>query len=151
MTALQYVEREFEKKRQPILCSGVLSDFRMTARRMVPEQVADTREAYSLLDDEYARRILIETYEETRSASALCDACDASEVTVYRRLERLQQQELVESVQEVDPDEGPQEVYAARLDHVSIDLTGAGFEVDIEYVDETAADRLTRLYEELSG
>ena len=118
---------------------------------MVPEPVADTREVYSLLDDEYARQILIETYEETRSASALCDACDASEATVYRRLERLQQQELVESVQEIDPDEGPQEVYAARLDHVSIDLTGAGFEVDIEYVDETAADRLTRLYEELSG
>jgi predicted ArsR family transcriptional regulator len=118
---------------------------------MVPELAGDAREVYSLLDDEYARRILIETYEETRSASALCDACDASEATVYRRLERLQQQDLVESVQEVDPDKGPQEVYAARLDHVSIDLTAAGFEVDVEYVDETAADRLTRLYEELSG
>jgi DNA-binding transcriptional ArsR family regulator len=123
----------------------------MTHRRMVPEPAVDTREVYSLLDDEYARRILIETYEETRSASALCEACDASEATVYRRLERLQQQELVESVQEIDPNEGPHEVYAARLDHVSIDLTAAGFEVDIEYVDETAADRLTRLYEELSG
>ncbi|GAA0523780.1 Helix-turn-helix domain-containing protein [Halorubrum aquaticum] len=118
---------------------------------MAPESAADTRKVYSLLDDEYARQILIETYEETRSASALCDVCDASEATVYRRLERLQQQDLVESVQEIDPDEGPHEVYAARLDHVSIDLTAAGFEIDIEYVDETAADRLTRLYEELSG
>ncbi|MYL17223.1 helix-turn-helix domain-containing protein [Halorubrum terrestre] len=99
---------------------------------MVPEPVADAPEVYSLLDDEYARRILIETYEETRSASTLCEACDASKATVYRRLERLQQQELVESVQEIDPNEGPQEVYAARLDHVSIDLTGAGFEVDVE-------------------
>lgn len=104
----------------------------MTHRRMVPEPVADAPEVYSLLDDEYARRILIETYEETRSASTLCEACDASKATVYRRLERLQQQELVESVQEIDPNEGPQEVYAARLDHVSIDLTGAGFEVDVE-------------------
>ena len=123
----------------------------MTHRRMVPEPAVDTREVYSLLDDEDARRILIETYEETRSASALYEACDASEATVYRRLERLQQQELVESVQEIDPNEGPHEVYAARLDHVSIDLTAAGFEVDVEYIDETAADRLTRLYEELSG
>ena len=123
----------------------------MTHRRMVPEPAVDTREVYSLLDDEDARRILIETYEETRSASALYEACDASEATVYRRLERLQQQELVESVQEIDPNEGPHEVYAARLDHVSIDLTATGFEVDVEYIDETAADRLTRLYEELSG
>ena len=44
----------------------------------------------------------------------------------------------------------PDEVYAARLDHVSIDLTAAGFKIDVEYIDETAADRLTRLYEELS-
>lgn len=123
----------------------------MTLQRMGPEPVVDAREVYSLLDDEYARRILIETYEETRSARALCDACDASEATVYRRLERLQQQDLVESVQEIDPDEGPHEVYAARLDHVSIDLTATGFKIDVKYVDETAADRLTRLYEELSG
>jgi len=58
---------------------------------MVPEPAVDTREVYSLLDDEHARRILIETYEETRSASVLREACDTSEATVYRRLERLQQ------------------------------------------------------------
>jgi predicted transcriptional regulator len=118
---------------------------------MPPEQAGEHREVYSLLDDEYARRILVETYEETRTASALSEACDASEATVYRRLERLRQQDLVESVQQVDPQRGPQEVYAARLDNVSIDLTADGFEIEVTYVDETAADRLTRLYEELSG
>lgn len=118
---------------------------------MVSELWVDTYVVSSLLDDEYARQTPIETNNETRSTNPPCEGCDASEATVYRRLERLQQQELVESVQEIDPNEGPHEVYAARLDHVSIDLTAAGFEVDIEYVDETAADRLTRLYEELSG
>jgi predicted transcriptional regulator len=118
---------------------------------MASEPSVDPREVYSLLDDEYARQILIETYEETRSARALSEACDASEATVYRRLERLRQQDLVETVQEVDPDRGPQQVYAARLNRVSVDLTTSGFEVSVDYVDETAADRLTRLYEELSG
>jgi hypothetical protein len=42
-------------------------------------------------------------------------------------------------------------VYAARLNRVSVDLTASGFEVSVDYVEETAADRLTRLYEELSG
>ena len=118
---------------------------------MAPKQAIDPAEVYSLLDDEYARQILVETYEETRSASDLSRACDASEATVYRRLERLREQDLIETVQRIDPDEGPREVYAARLDHVGIDLTPEGFEMDLEYVEETAADRLTRLYEELSG
>ena len=102
---------------------------------MASEPSVDPREVYSLLDDEYARQILIETYE----------------ATVYRRLERLREQDLVETVQEVDPDSGPQQVYAARLNRVSVDLTATGFEVSVDYVEETAADRLTRLYEELSG
>jgi len=118
---------------------------------MVPEPAVDTREVYSLLDDEHARRILIETYEETRSASALCEACDASEATVYRRLERLQQQKLVESVQEIDPNEGPRRG-VRRTPRSRLDRSDrAGFKIDVEYIDETAADRLTRLYEELSG
>lgn len=80
---------------------------RIPARRTVSEPAVESHEVYSLLDDEYARRILVETYEETRSVGALVDVCGASEATVYRRLERLQSQDLVESVQEVDPDEGP--------------------------------------------
>lgn len=118
---------------------------------MASDEAVDSTEVYSLLDDEYARRILVATYEETRSASALSEACDASEATVYRRLDRLREQDLVEGVQRVDPEEGPREVYAARLDRVAIDLTGEGFDIEIDYIEETAADRLTRLYEELSG
>ncbi|ESS06390.1 MAG: helix-turn-helix domain protein [uncultured archaeon A07HB70] len=118
---------------------------------MAPEQAVDDREVYSLLDDEYARQILVETYEDTRSAAALSEACDASEATVYRRLDRLRDQNLVEGVQRIDPGGGHREVYAARLSHVSVDLTAEGFDLDVDYADETAADRLTRLYEELSG
>jgi predicted transcriptional regulator len=111
----------------------------------------DDTALYGVLDDEYARRILVETYDETRSAAALSEACDASEATVYRRIERLRGLGLVEGVQQIDPDAGPREVYAARLDHVSIDVSDDGFDVEVEYVDDTAADRLTQLYEELSA
>jgi len=111
----------------------------------------DEAELYALLDDRYARRILVETYGDTRSASALRDACDASDATVYRRVDRLREAGLLESVQRIDPNGGHREVYAARLDRVTIDLSAHGFDIEVDYIDETAADRLTKLYEELSG
>ncbi|MFB6168819.1 MAG: helix-turn-helix domain-containing protein [Haloferacaceae archaeon] len=106
---------------------------------------------YALLEDDYARRILVETYEDARSAEALSDACDASESTVYRRVERLRERDLIDGVQRLDPSGHHHEVYAARLEQVTIELTGDGFVVEVDRTEETAADRFTRLYEELSG
>jgi DNA-binding Lrp family transcriptional regulator len=106
---------------------------------------------YALLDDDYARRILVETYEDPRSAEALSDACDASESTIYRRVERLRERDLVEGIQRLDPGGHHHEVYAARLERVTVELTENGFVVEIDRTEETAADRFTRLYEELSG
>lgn len=109
-------------------------------------------EIYALLDDDYARRILVETYEEARSAAALSDACDASESTIYRRVERLRERDLIEGVQRLDPGGNHHEVYAARLEKVTVELTESGFVVEIDRSPrEEAADRFTRLYEELSG
>jgi DNA-binding Lrp family transcriptional regulator len=111
----------------------------------------DEAELYALLDDDYARRILVETYGDARSAEALSDACGASESTVYRRVERLREHDLIEGFQRLDPGGHHHEVYAARLERVTIDLTDEGFVVEVDYAEEHAADRFTRLYEELSG
>ena len=111
----------------------------------------DDEELYALLDDDYARRILVETYGETRSAKALSEACGASESTIYRRVERLRERDLIEGVSRLDPGGHHHEVYAARVEQVTIELTDNGFVVDVDYADEHAADRFTRLYEELSG
>jgi hypothetical protein len=115
------------------------------------EPAGDEEEIYALLDDDYARRILIETYEDARSAEALSEACDASESTIYRRVERLRERDLLEGVQRLDPGGHHHEVYAARLERVTVELTGNGFVVEVERSEETTADRFTRLYEELSG
>ncbi|MFC6940304.1 helix-turn-helix domain-containing protein [Salinirubellus sp. GCM10025818] len=111
----------------------------------------DDEELYALLDDEYARRILVETYGDARSAEALSDACDASESTIYRRVERLRERDLIEGIQRLDPGGHHHEVYAARLERVTVELTDDGLVVDVDYAEEHAADRFTRLYEELSG
>lgn len=112
---------------------------------------ADDEELFELLDDPYARRILVETREDPRSADALSDACDASPSTVYRRIERLRERDLLAGEQRIDPDGHHYEVYVARLDRVTVDLTADGFEVAVERREADPADRFTRLYEELSS
>ncbi|GAA0673122.1 helix-turn-helix domain-containing protein [Natronoarchaeum mannanilyticum] len=106
-------------------------------------------ELLSLLDDEYARAILIETSKEPMSADALTERCDASPPTVYRRIDRLDEHDLVEAEQELDPDGHHYKTYRARLERVSVELSDGEMEVRVDRTDENAADRFTRLYEEL--
>lgn len=105
----------------------------------------------SLLDDEYAEDILVETYVEPRSARRLAELCDASRSTVYRRIEQLQDHDLVETRQQIDPDGHHREVYAASLERVTVELTDDGFDVTVDRAEEDAASRFTRLYEEFTG
>jgi len=112
---------------------------------------SDDEALLELLDDEYARIIIVETYREPRSANALSTACEADPSTVYRRIDRLQDRGLLEANQRLDPDGHHYKEYSARLEHVGIDVTNDGLDVDVEYVEAEAADTFTRLYEELSG
>lgn len=112
----------------------------------------EDEELISLLDDDYARDILVETYDDPRSAEALSEACDASRSTIYRRVERLQERDLLEGYHRLDPNGNHYEVYAARLRRVTLELTENGFVVEVDRAEEeSTADRFTRLYEDLSG
>ncbi|MFD1586613.1 ArsR/SmtB family transcription factor [Halorientalis brevis] len=108
----------------------------------------DADELFALLDDEYARTILIATSVEPLSADALAERCDASEPTIYRRIDRLETFDLVESEQQLDPDGHHYKTYAARLERVTIELEDGNLSVAVDRT-EDAADRFTRLYEEL--
>lgn len=108
----------------------------------------DVDELFALLDDEYARSILVATSVEPLSADALAERCDASEPTIYRRIDRLETFDLVESKQQLDPDGHHYKTYAARLERVTIELDDGDLTIDVDRT-EDAADRFTRLYEEL--
>lgn len=108
----------------------------------------DAPELFALLDDEYARTILVATSDEPMAADALAERCDASEPTIYRRIDRLESFDLIASEQQYDPDGHHYKTYTARLERVEIDLEDGDLTVDVD-VAEDAADRFTRLYEEL--
>ena len=105
-----------------------------------PEALAD------LLGDECARTILVEAKKEPRSAAELSDRAGVSEPTVYRRLERLREYDLVtEDIQPVT-DGKNYKLYRTELDGIELDLSEDGFEITVSRR-ERMADRFTQFVE----
>jgi len=110
---------------------------------------ADDAEIVALLDDEYARAALVLTYREELAAADLAERLDVAPSTVYDRLSRLADHDLVSERQRIDPDGHHHKTYRARLDRVVAELTAGGFELRIERTPTDPADRLTAAFEDL--
>ena len=110
----------------------------------------ENAEVISLLDDEYARAILVETSREPLSASALAERCDASPPTIYRRIEQLQDRDLVVERQQLDPDGHHYKTYRTRVERVTVEIEDGDCTIDVSRREVDAADRFTRLFEGLS-
>lgn len=108
---------------------------------------SDVREIAALLEDEYAHYILVHTSEHEMSAPELSEACDASVSTVYRRIERLQEHDLLDERLQLDRDGHHYKTYRARLQRIEIELTDDGFEIEVSYRPENPADSFTDLFE----
>lgn len=110
---------------------------------------SDIRDIASLLKDEYAHAILVHTSTQEMSAPELSDACDASVSTIYRRIEHLQEYDLLAEQLNLDQDGHHYKTYMARLERIDIELTEGTFEIEVTYRPEDAADRFTNLFEGL--
>lgn len=108
---------------------------------------SDVREVAALLEDEYAHAILVHTSQRAMSAPELSEACDASVSTVYRRVERLREHDLLAEHLQLDRDGHHYKAYTARLERITIELEDGEFEMEIAYRRENAADRFTDLFE----
>ncbi|RQG98548.1 helix-turn-helix domain-containing protein [Natrarchaeobius oligotrophus] len=106
----------------------------------------DDVDVVDILGDDYAKTILVHAREEPKSVQALSDACEADPSTIYRRVERLTEADLLTDHQHLDPDGHHHKVYATQLQEVRIRLGDDGYVVEIDR-SEPAADRFTRLYE----
>jgi predicted transcriptional regulator len=117
----------------------------------------DLEAVLDLLSDDYARAILAATSVEPMSAKSLSERCDASLPTVYRRIEQLQEYDLIEEQTRLDLDGSHHKVYAATLSEFSLELEEGTYAAEIEREasplapeEETdPADRFTRMWEEL--
>lgn len=105
----------------------------------------------ALLDDEYARAILTATSAEPMSANTLSERCNASVSTIYRRLDRLQDCDLVEEQLQPQPDGNHYKMYVSRLESFSVSFEDGEMRAEITRTatEEDVADRFTRMWEDL--
>ena len=113
------------------------------------EEGPDLESIASLLEDETVREILTQTSVEPMSARRLKEHCDASGPTIYRRLERLREADLVIEQTRPDPDDGHhRQVYAPNVDSIIIELDEGSLSIQIKR-QESMTDRFTRLLEDI--
>lgn len=113
----------------------------------MPEDV-DAAALFALLDDEYARGLLVRLTEEAMTAQQLHDEIGASLATVYRRLDDLTDCGLVQERTRIDEDGNHTSVYEAALGELRVQLTAQGFEVTVDRRGDVA-DAFTRVWEEM--
>lgn len=101
-------------------------DASQTTERVIPATGADGTEILDLLGDEYTARILEALSVEPRPARELVSVCEMSRPTVYRRLERLENHDLVSTDTTIDPDGHHRKVFATTLERVTIELDDDG-------------------------
>ena len=102
-----------------------------------------------VLDDEYCRQILSEASTGAVAVSDLFDEVEADPSTVYRRLDRLEELDLVESEMRYRRDGHHYRRFRTKLRRVSVELVDGDYRIDVERVSTDPADRLTDLFEEL--
>ena len=101
----------------------------------------------TLLEDPTVRTILTRTSQEPMSASTLSEHCDASQPTVYRRLEDLRECGLLLEQTQLDTDGGHHRtIYSTNLQRITVELQDGRLDVRIDRR-EDMADRFTRLIE----
>ncbi|WP_254524266.1 ArsR/SmtB family transcription factor [Natrinema caseinilyticum] len=101
----------------------------------------------AVLDGDYARDILTHTSVEPMSASTLSERCDASLPTIYRRLDRLEECNLVTEETELAPDGNHYGIYRANLDRLELSLEDGSFELELTHREQDVADKFTRMWE----
>lgn len=109
----------------------------------------DIETVAGLLEDETVRTILTQTSQEPMSASTLEQQCDVSGPTIYRRLERLKDCDLIVEQTRPDPKHGHHtNVYKPNLRKLTVELVNGELHLSIDRR-EDMSDRLTRLIEEI--
>ncbi len=113
------------------------------------EQDRTIEEILDTIGDEKARDVLAAISEQPRSAKELGDSLEMSLPTVYRRIEMLEDNDLVSSRTVVAEDGNHYDVYESNFDSTVIRLEEDQYDVRI-YRKENVPDRFASLWDDLS-
>ncbi len=111
----------------------------------------DERSIEEILDtigDKHARTVLASISRESRSAKELAEECDLSLPTVYRRIEMLDEYNLVKDRTLVADDGNHYKVYESNFESTVISLEDDEYQVQI-YREDNLPDRFGQLWDDL--
>jgi predicted transcriptional regulator len=114
--------------------------------------VDDDRSIEDILDtigDQHARRVLAAISREPKSAKELAEECDLSLPTVYRRVEMLEEYDLVTDTTLVAEDGNHYKVYESNFESTVISLEDDEYQVRI-YREDNLPDRFNQLWDDLN-
>lgn len=100
---------------------GPTESTEMTERELSMSE-AEVEEVLELLSDEYTHRILEALSVEPLAARELVDQYDMCRATVYRRLNKLQEHDLVSSHLEFHPEGHHRKVFEVTLEEVMFEI-----------------------------
>jgi DNA-binding transcriptional ArsR family regulator len=98
------------------------------SRKQAHESAADTASVIDLLGDTFARNILATLKAEPKTARELVATCDGSRPTVYRRLNALEETDLVTARNRIDPDGHHRKEFTTHVRSIVFNLEPEDFE-----------------------
>ena len=110
----------------------------------------DPDDIFDVLASEDVRRILVATSVRPMSAKELADICDRSLATIYRRIQAMEDYNLLSEELTRDPDGTQYNEYKSDLNEITIGIDDGQLEVDVD-IERDTVDRFAELIEDLEG
>lgn len=108
----------------------------------------DPNSLFEVFGDELVRQILVVADEQPISAETIAEHSEVSLPTVYRRLNTLEELDLLRERTHVDSDGNQYREYETTLQRVSFEINDRSFDVDIR-VRNDISDQFEAFWDEL--
>lgn len=106
-------------------------------------------EFFRLLVDPTTQRVLRAVDSDALSAKELADRCDVSGPTMYRKVNTMQEFDLLDERTEIDRDGNHFTVYESNVDTVQITIDPSEGTTDIDVTYRSTTDQFVHLWEGL--
>ena len=110
----------------------------------------DPDDIFDVLASEDVRRILVATSVRPMSAKELADICDRSLATIYRRVQAMEDYDLLSEELTRDPDGTQYNEYRSDLNEITINVDEGQLNVNID-IERDTVDQFAELIEDLEA
>lgn len=110
----------------------------------------DPDDIFDVLASEDVRRILVATRVRPMSAKELADICDRSLATIYRRIQAMEDYDLLSEEPTRDPDGTQYNEYRSDLNEITISVDEGQLNVNID-IEKDTVDQFADLIEDLEA